>query len=188
MSISKDKSGQILELADKVAQELGFLVVDARFVQQGKSRTLEITIHKKGGQVGLDDCEKFSRAFDQIIDESYPELIEGSYNLEVQSPGLTRKLKTDRELEVFNGQILELKTKQKIEGLGSYFKAKLDQFNNGMIKLSNIKSLESSPKKKTQKQDMEIQAIPSSLEMKLEDFSQIRLYADFSAKGEAQLI
>lgn len=42
------KIDQILKLAEDLAAPLGFMVVDVRLSQEGKRRSLEVTICRKG--------------------------------------------------------------------------------------------------------------------------------------------
>ena len=58
--------------------------------------------------VGIDDCEKVSRAFSEKLDEE--DFIPDAYILEVSSPGLGRALKKDRHLERSLGEEVEVKT------------------------------------------------------------------------------
>lgn len=77
-------------LARPVADELGLILWDVAFVKEGASWFLRIFIDKEGG-VTLDDCERFHRRVDPLIDELDP--VEQSYFLEVSSPGTERELK-----------------------------------------------------------------------------------------------
>lgn len=94
------------EVGDEVAETMGYALVDAQFKKEGKDRYLRLFIDKDGG-VGIDDCEKFSRAFETEYDRRDP--IDGGYILEVSSPGLDRKLKTEREFKHYIGRIVDVK-------------------------------------------------------------------------------
>lgn len=112
---------QIIDLAEKVSAPLGLSVLDARISQQGKLRTLEVTIFRKGGRIGLSDCEQVSRELEELLDNLPEPPVAGTYALEVQSPGIDRKLTSEREFACFAGQAVEVKTKENIENLGSLF-------------------------------------------------------------------
>lgn len=107
----------VLKLADKLADELGFFVVDVELKNEGGEKILRVYIDKDGG-VDLDDCETFSRAFDAIIDEADP--IAEAYNLEVSSPGLDRRLKKEREFLHYIGRRVEVKLFKEINGIKEF--------------------------------------------------------------------
>ena len=56
----------------------------------------------KDGGVGIDECEKFSRAVEEVLDKNDP--IEQNYSLEVSSPGVDRKLVKEREFLCYIGR------------------------------------------------------------------------------------
>ena len=65
--------------------------------------------HENG--IGLDDCVTVSKASEMIIDEFIdPE----SYELEVSSPGLDRKLTKKEDFDRFIGKTIKIKLKEKL--------------------------------------------------------------------------
>ena len=65
--------------------------------------------HENG--IGLDDCVTISKASEIIIDEFIdPE----SYELEVSSPGLDRKLTKKEDFDRFIGKTIKIKLKEKL--------------------------------------------------------------------------
>ena len=62
--------------------------------------------------ITVDECAALSREIADILDTRDP--IDGTYLLEVSSPGLTRPLKTDRDFERVVGKSLRLV----VDGLG----------------------------------------------------------------------
>ncbi len=97
---------KVLEISDKLAEEMNFSVVDVEFKKEGQDKILRVYIDKDGG-VDLDDCEKFSRALEAVLDEE--DFIEEAYNLEVSSPGLDRQLKKEREFLHYIGRKVDVK-------------------------------------------------------------------------------
>lgn len=89
------KNGNVAEtvaaLSKPVAEGLGLVLWDVRFVKEGASWFLRIFIDRPDGGVTLDDCERFHRTVDPLIDEADP--VEQSYFLEVSSPGTERELR-----------------------------------------------------------------------------------------------
>jgi len=73
--------------------------------------TLRLTIDKPGG-VSLADCVAVNRRIGLLLDTEDP--IQGSYRLEVSSPGLNRRLKSTKEFEYFSGRKVKVQTKENI--------------------------------------------------------------------------
>lgn len=102
------------ELGDPIAAAQGVAIVDAAYKKEAGSWYLRIYIDKAGG-VGLEDCERFSRALEAALDEKDP--IREPYCLEVSSPGLGRELKKERELLHYTGSRVEVKLYKAIAGV-----------------------------------------------------------------------
>lgn len=85
-------------LAEPIAASLGLSIWDVRYEKEGGLWYLRIFIDKPEG-VGIDDCEKMSRAINDPLDELDP--IEGSYCLEVSSPGINRELSRLEHFEAY---------------------------------------------------------------------------------------
>ena len=87
------KGGNTVEtcraLAQPLAEELGLVIWDVRFVKEGAAWYLRYFIDKDGG-VGIEDCVALTRALNPVLDEADP--IATSYTLEVSSPGVEREL------------------------------------------------------------------------------------------------
>jgi ribosome maturation factor RimP len=152
---------QVTDLAEQVASSFGLSLVDVKVGQQGRNRTLEVTICKVGARVSLEDCEQVSRKLEALLDEQTPPVIDGAFLLEVQSPGIDRKLSSEREFALFAGQNVEVKTKQKVEGLGSAFTGKLAGIAAGQLIVKNPEKVSDRPKHKKSKPDEALQAIES---------------------------
>ena len=90
----------------KIAEELGYEYVDCEFVRDGQENDLIIYIDQEKG-ITLDDCEKVSRAVEEVLDREDP--IEQSYVLVVSSPGLDRPLKKARDFEKNMGKQVDVK-------------------------------------------------------------------------------
>ena len=71
------------------------------YVELNNAFNLIIYIDKPEG-ISLDDCEMVNDAVEPILDEADP--IEGSYYLEISSPGLERELKTPEHIMAFVGE------------------------------------------------------------------------------------
>ena len=103
----------VLPIATEVASSLGYSVWDLEYVKEGTEWYLRITIDSENG-IGIDDCEKMSRAIDPVLDEH--DFIEDMYHLEVSSPGIEREIRTDAHLAHCSGEKVLVKLFAPIDG------------------------------------------------------------------------
>ncbi len=104
---------QICELAGTVLQERPFFVVEVEVRGHKGRRTVEIYIDSEKEGITLDECAKISNELGLLIDAQ--EIIEGSYRLNISSPGLDRPL-TDRRQYLKNvGRRARIRYKQNDE-------------------------------------------------------------------------
>lgn len=92
---------QITDLATPIAQKLGLEVVGVVFQTNKRPPVLRVDVRNIANDTGLDDCERMSRALEATLDSS--EIVPGSYTLEISSPGISRRLTTEREFISFKG-------------------------------------------------------------------------------------
>lgn len=102
----KNIAATVKELLLPVADEMGYYLWDVEFVKEGADKYLRITIDNEDG-ITIEDCEKFHRAIDPILDEADP--ISEAYILEVSSPGIERELKTAEHIEACEGWDVEVR-------------------------------------------------------------------------------
>src|SRR5690606_14558178 len=67
--------------------------------------------------VSIDDCTEVSRFLEPLLEEQ--EVVPGSYDLEVSSPGLDRRLRLREDFEAAVGQQVKLKLRQPLPNGGS---------------------------------------------------------------------
>ena len=107
-SYEKKAEALILPIINKNNYEL----VDVEFVKEGSNWFLRAYVDKEGGFT-VNDCEKVSREFSDLLDEE--DFIEESYILEVSSPGLGRPLKKGKDFERSLGEEVEVKLYKAVE-------------------------------------------------------------------------
>ena len=89
----------LLEEFERVVHPLGIQIVQLS-VHTGKSGLdIGVVIHKEGG-VSLDDCERVTRIFNDILTILEP-IDENNYTLQVSSPGIDRVFKDKKEFNIF---------------------------------------------------------------------------------------
>lgn len=122
----------VFKLASPVADSMGLEIWDVEFVKEGGEHYLRVFIDKADG-VSIDDCEKFSRAFDKVLDREDP--IDTSYIFEVSSAGLERRLFRDSDFERYMGSAVTLKTFAPKDGRKE-FAGTLSAYDGGDVTLS----------------------------------------------------
>ena len=121
----------VWKLAEPIAEELGLKLWDVRFEKEGASYFLRIIIDKEGG-VDINACEAMSRRLDPLLDEADP--IDGSYTLEVSSPGIERALTRDWHFEALMGQQLLVRLIRPVEGVRDFI-GTLTDYRDGTLTL-----------------------------------------------------
>ena len=111
---------RIWEMAGQVAAGEGMEIVDVEFRREGSraGKVLRIFLDKEGGPT-LEDITRISRRLNDVFDEGLE--VEGSYVLEVSSPGVNRALKTPEHFARFIGKRVRVRTRDLIEGRRSFF-------------------------------------------------------------------
>ncbi len=122
---------KIEPLIDNTLMRFGLIPVETELVKENHKWFLRIYIYSPQREVNLEDCEKVSRSLSDFLEE----LIPFKYNLEVSSPGIERKIKSDKEYLIFKGKDINLKLKNPIDESGEkQFVAKIIDFeeNEGL--------------------------------------------------------
>ena len=101
------------KLAEPVVESHGMELVDVEFRREPTGWVLRLFVDKEGG-VNLDDCSLVSREVGKVIEVE--ELIERHYNLEVSSPGLTRRIKKLTDFDRFKGKFIKIKCYEAVHG------------------------------------------------------------------------
>ena len=129
---------RVREIAARVAASSGLEVVEVEFLGGGKARMLRVFLDKSGAAgadvlagVTHEDCANFSREFSTILDveDAAPD---GSYTLEVSSPGLDRRLMKAADFTRFTGSRLKLMTRNPVDN-NRYFEGRLESFQDGRL-------------------------------------------------------
>ncbi len=116
---------KLTPLIENTAMRYNMIPIEIDFSKESGKWFLRIFLYKDSG-VTLDDCENVSRSLNPFLDE----LIPVKFYLEVSSPGLERKLKSDKEFIIFNGKTIDLKLKSLIEGTDEkHFLCKIADFD-----------------------------------------------------------
>lgn len=127
----KGVSEIVWEMAEPLLDELGLILWDVNFLKEGADWILRITIDKEDG-VSIDDCVAVNEALDLPLDECNP--IDRPYRLQVQSPGVERKLVRDWHFTSYIGSRVKLKLQKALNEKKEY-SGELLSYENGEITL-----------------------------------------------------
>ena len=125
----KELKREIYPLAEEVAEELGYEIVDIEFQNGSKHDLLSIFIYKKEG-IDLDDCTEMSRSLEKKLNNL--EALKNPYYLEISSPGLDRPLKTKDDYRRNVGNEVDVKLYAPIDGQKE-FSFVLDKYDDENI-------------------------------------------------------
>ena len=98
---------------EPTVERLGYELIDLELRLAGQDGLIRLYIDNADG-IGLDDCEKVSRAVSALLDVEDP--VPGNYNLEVSSPGLDRKLTKSKHFQRFIGHMVNVKLRMPLDG------------------------------------------------------------------------
>ncbi len=122
-------------LAEPIAAENGCDIWDVEYVKEAGTWFLRVYLDRPEG-VSIDHCEAVSRALSDKLDEADP--IEGSYVLEVSSPGADRVLRKPEHFQRFLGEKVEVKLYRPRQGAKSLV-GELAGFEDGAVTLKTPK-------------------------------------------------
>ena len=110
---------KLIDLSSSQLAMLGFRVVDVDVRQAARSlvRFFIERMANDAAPVSLEDCAGVSRTIGSWLERE--DWFNGSYDLEVSSPGLDRRLRTQSDFESVVGEELRIKLNETIPGLGA---------------------------------------------------------------------
>ena len=130
---AKNIAGRIRSFAEPVVRELGYELWDVVFEKVGSLYELTVYIDSDDG-IGIEDCEKVSRALDPLLDRYDP--ISQAYTFYVSSAGLERTLSLPEHFEKFMGHQVEVKLFRAVDGAKQHTGV-LCAYENGRVTIEN---------------------------------------------------
>lgn len=116
---------QAESIALRLADEMGYELVEAAFERENTGLYLRFYLDKEGG-ITLDDCEGFHRAMQPLVDH-----LEYDF-LEVCSPGIDRPIKNQRDADRCLGLDIEVRLYKPQDGQ-KMFGGQFVAYQNGDI-------------------------------------------------------
>ena len=111
--IEPGRAARVAALAEPVLAGLGYRLVRVR-VSGLAGCTVQIMAERPDGTMTIEDCEAASRALSPVLDAADP--IEGSYRLEISSPGIDRPLVRRSDFDRYAGHIAHVEMTAPIDG------------------------------------------------------------------------
>jgi ribosome maturation factor RimP len=106
---------KVVELLEPHVERLGFELVQIEFRRGARRNSLlRVLVDKPGGGITLSDLERLSPILGDLLDVYDP--IDGSYTLEVSSPGINRPLAKLKDFEAYRGRRVRIRTHWPREG------------------------------------------------------------------------
>jgi ribosome maturation factor RimP len=107
------RAGRVAALAEPVLAGLGYRLVRAR-ISGFAGCTVQVMAERPDGTMTIEDCETASRALSPVLDAADP--IEGSYRLEISSPGIDRPLVRRSDFDRYAGHVAQVEMLAPIDG------------------------------------------------------------------------
>src|SRR5215470_9603514 len=107
------RAARVAALAEPVLAALGYRLVRVR-ISGFAGCTVQIMGERPDGTLTIEDCEAASRALSPVFDVADP--IEGSYRLEISSPGIDRPLVRRSDFDRFAGHVVKVEMTVPIAG------------------------------------------------------------------------
>ena len=107
------RAARVAAIAEPVLAELGYRLVRVH-ISGFAGCTVQIMAERPDSAMAVEDCEAASRALSPVLDVADP--IEGSYQLEISSPGIDRPLVRRSDFDRYAGYVAHVEMQVPIDG------------------------------------------------------------------------
>jgi len=107
------RAARVAAIVEPVLAELGCRLVRVR-VSGYAGCTVQVMAERPVGTLTIEDCEAVSRALSPVLDVADP--IEGSYRLEISSPGIDRPLVRRADFDRYAGHVAHIEMLVLVDG------------------------------------------------------------------------
>jgi ribosome maturation factor RimP len=110
---------RVWALVAPLAEAQGFEIIDIELRREGGrgGRVLRLYLDREGGPT-MEDLSRVSRELSELLDVH--DVVEGSYTLEVSSPGINRPLTRPEHFARFVGKRVRVRTRELVNGRRSF--------------------------------------------------------------------
>ncbi|MEK7868208.1 MAG: ribosome maturation factor RimP [Candidatus Omnitrophota bacterium] len=114
-----------------VLQEENAELVEIIYRREAGRQVLRLLVDRDGG-IKLSDCARLNGRIGQVLDEQ--DIIQESYVIEVDSPGIDRLFKTKRDYERAVGRLVRVTLSERIQDKKEYI-ARLEEVSDMGVKI-----------------------------------------------------
>ncbi len=122
---------KIKEIIEPILQEEQVELVEILLRREAGRQVLRLLVDKDNG-IQLSDCIKLNEKIGRVLDEG--NVIQESYVIEVDSPGIDRPFKVKRDYERAIGRLIRVTLNEKILGKKEYI-ARLEEISDAGVKI-----------------------------------------------------
>lgn len=126
--ITKD---ELFKKLSVVAESLDLYVVDVAKTMHINEIHIAITIYKKNGETGIDDCEQFHKTVQPELELQFGR---DELSMEVSTPGIQRAFKDCYEFKVFQNKSVRLYC----TSLSSWIIGTIENSDENSVELTNV--------------------------------------------------
>jgi ribosome maturation factor RimP len=129
--IESGVAARVSDLVEPVLESMGYRLVLVRLMG-GSDAILEIMAERADGTMAVEDCEAVSHAVSPLLDVHDP--VEGSYRLQISSPGIDRPLVRGADFERWVGYEAKIELKEMVSGR-KRFRGPIEGFADGEARI-----------------------------------------------------
>jgi ribosome maturation factor RimP len=118
----------IRETVETAVGDAGLLLVELKQTQVGRRLLLRVFVDRQG-RVSIDECIKLSRSIEESLEQDLA--IEGSYVIEVSSPGIGRLLQSDTDWKRVTGRELRVDLEEET------FESQLESYDGTLLSFTD---------------------------------------------------
>jgi len=122
---------KIREIIEPVIQQDGAELVEIIYRREAGRQVLRLLVNKDNG-IKLSDCAGLNKKIGQVLDES--DIMQESYVIEVNSPGIDRPFTVKRDYERARGRMVRVTLSEKILDKKEYI-ARLEEVSDAGVKI-----------------------------------------------------
>src|SRR3989338_11575231 len=123
---------KIRTIIEPILQEEQVELVEIIFRREAGRQVLRLLVDKDSGGIQLADCARLNGKISQALDET--DIIQESYVIEVDSPGIDRLFKVKRDYERAVGRLVRVTLSERILDKKEYI-ARLEEVSDTGVKI-----------------------------------------------------
>lgn len=132
MDPRREKRLKLFRILEEAVEKAGYECLDIELTHEAERPILRVVIDSSGG-IGVEDCERVSKALGTVQDSIDP-FFRGRHYLEVSSPGLERPLKKLEDFRRFKDNTVRVQLRECLEGRKN-FKGKINSVEGNQVRL-----------------------------------------------------